>query len=735
MAIISTLRERFFSSSKGEVGLSTFFGVFLPNILCIIGVIFYMRLGVLLGNIGPASMLTIVLFSFLITTLTALSLSATATNGIVGAGGTYYMVSRCFGLEAGSAIGLALYFSQVLSAAFCVCGFAESIHQLLPMLPMRETGVITLCILAGLSAFSTQLVLKTQFVIFALLALSIAAFFSGDAVPVSTETLSFTPIGFWAAFAIFFPAATGIESGLSMSGELKNPSRSLPLGTLLTIVTAVGLYLAAIYFYVGHVPLNILATDPLAMTRISKIPALIYVGIWGAILSSILSGLLAAPRTLAALANDGVIPRFIGAEFGSTKEPRFAVLVTFAIILTAVYWGSIDLIGPILSMFMLIAYATLNFSTAFEELIGNPSWRPTFRVQWWVSALGGLLCLIAMFMIDAGAGFISITLAISAYWVIKKRRIDTHMQDMRYALFAYVARWVIYRLDNIPLLPRSWRPNFLVFTESPTHLIHSNLLQVMTAVTKERGFLTIASVLSRELVTPMRAEAMRGLIHEAVTKHYSGALIEISRAQDTFSGMRKYIESYGIGPISPNTVVMEEMPREKLSSYGMAAINLARSVKKNVLIIGEDEKAPAPSSIDIWWDNEARDTSALMLLIAFLMKRSRLWKRVPVFVKTVVGTEHARGQREEYFANFLKKSRLPFTPRIYVTPNIETEKVVKTFSEKTACVMMGMRPPKDDELVSDFAEAYLEQQSILSQFPVRVLCGCFEEIDLEKVFE
>lgn len=733
MAFLGALRARFFNREK-LAGFGTFYGVFLPNILSVIGVIFFMRLGVLLGHVGQTGMLIIIAFSFAITTFTALSLSATATNGKVGAGGTYYMVARCFGLEAGSAIGIALYISQILSAAFCICGFAESLHLLLPWASQQTIGIATLCALCGLSAFSTDLVLKTQLGIFFLLSLSIITFFNGNALQV--DPVAFTPMGFWAAFAIFFPAATGIESGLAMSGSLRNPGKSLPLGSLLTVFTAFALYVAAVYFYMGHIPLSLLATDPLVMTRLSSLPALIYVGIWSASLSSVLSGLLAAPRTLAALANDGVVPRFIGMEHGEAKEPRFAILTTFAFILCAIYWGSVDVIGPVLSMFMLIAYAMLNFGAAFEELIGNPSWRPTFRVRWWLSALGGILCLIAMFMIDAGASFISIGLALLIYWAIKQRHLNSqHTQDIRYALFAYLARWVIYRLDALPFLPRSWRPNFLVFAESPTQLMQSQLLKIMTAVTRERGFLTIASIVSHELVSPTRASAMRGLIHEALIKNQSGALSVVNPSKDTFAGMRKYIESYGIGPISPNTIVLEEMTREQLASHGMPAISLARAVKKNVLIIGDNSHAEKPSSIDIWWDNGARETSALMLLIAFLLRRSNLWRRVPVFVKSVVGTELARKQREEYFADFLKKSRLPFTPKVYVTPNIELAKVITSFSEKTACVLMGMRPPQDDELVSEYTNDYLEQQSILSHFSIRMLCGSFEGIDFERVFD
>jgi solute carrier family 12 (potassium/chloride transporter), member 4/6 len=729
----------------GKERYGTFFGVYLPNILNVIGVIFFLRLGVVIGNVGLAQTLIIIGLSFCVTTLTALSLSATATNGKVGDGGTYYMVSRCFGFEIGSAIGIFLYLSQGISAAFCVLGFAESIASFFPTIPVPILGVITLSALSILSYFSTDLVMKAQLVIFTLLALSGLSLAFGHPIEMpdpATVASSLSKLSFWGAFALFFPAATGIEAGAAMSGTLKKPSTSLPLGTLLTLATAIGLYIITPIFLTRMAPEALLASDPMIMLKIAKVGSLIYIGIWGATLSSVLSGLLAAPRTLQALAKDRVLPSFIGREFGEKKEPKIAVVLTFLFIFSAVYLFDLDALGPLLSMFMLIAYGMLNLASGFEELLGSPSWRPTFKVPWLVSIIGGALCLFSMFMINAGASFLSLLLTTLLCLIMKRRRLDVHWDDIRQGLLTFLARFAIYRLSSMPQVMRSWRPNFLLFTETPSKLPSSGLFKVAQSITHERGFLTIASILSRDAVTEERRQSIKRFLTESLFHQSADALIDVSRAKDPAAGMKKMISSYGIGSLVPDTIVLEAVEKERFALHYLEAIKAAHDQNRSVILLSENEeklkallgKRNKIRNIDIWWDERSRNTSELMVLLGHMLKRSHQWKKAKITIKSVAADESARVQRLEYFKEFLSRGRFEIETEVFVSPERSLFKLISQFSSKETLIMLGMRPQGEDETVSEYCDReYQPLRQLTKEFPL-ALYALSAERDYAQIF-
>ena len=97
------------SPSKEPSKYGTFSGVFVPNVLTILGVILFMRSGWVVGQAGVYNTLIILLIANTISLLTALSLSAIATNTKVGGGGAYFLISRSLGLEIGGSIGVPLF--------------------------------------------------------------------------------------------------------------------------------------------------------------------------------------------------------------------------------------------------------------------------------------------------------------------------------------------------------------------------------------------------------------------------------------------------------------------------------------------------------------------------------------------------------------------------------------------------------------------------------------------------
>ena len=276
-------------------GFGAFAGVFTPSILTIIGVVMYLRFGWVLGNLGLGRTLLLVTLCNSVTLLTGLSLSALATNREVQGGGAYYLVSRAFGAETGAAIGIPLFLSQAIGTAFYVAGFSESLVGALPAAAgwdPRLVGSATLVALAGVSVFSANLAMRVQYFIMAAIALSLVSFFAGGnpgAEVLAGSGAAAPSPGFWVVLAVFFPAVTGILSGVGMSGDLRNPGKAIPRGTLGAVLAGYAIYMAvpvALYFFAGDAPA--LRTDPMIFQKCSRWPALVLPGVWAACLSSAL---------------------------------------------------------------------------------------------------------------------------------------------------------------------------------------------------------------------------------------------------------------------------------------------------------------------------------------------------------------------------------------------------------------------------------------------------------------
>ena len=187
--------------------------------------------------------------------------------------------------------------------------------------------------------------------------------------------------GFWFAFAIFFPAVTGFTQGVSMSGDLRDPARSLPRGTFVAVGLATLVYLGVVLAYAGTMPTSELAANYEAMRGVARVPWLIDAGVIAATLSSAMASFLGAPRILQSLASDKIF-RFLtlfAKGHGPSDNPRRGILLSACIALITIALGNLNVIAPVISMFFLISYGLLNYATYFESRAGSPSFRPRFR--------------------------------------------------------------------------------------------------------------------------------------------------------------------------------------------------------------------------------------------------------------------------------------------------------------------------------------------------------------------
>ncbi|MBL7075984.1 MAG: amino acid permease [Kiritimatiellae bacterium] len=717
----------------------TFKGVFTPSILTILGVVMYLRFGWVLGNVGLPATLLIVTMACSITFLTALALAALATNMKVGGGGSYYIISRSLGVEAGTAIGVPLFLAQTLGIAFYVIGFSEAFTSVFPIASVPMVATVTLLSLGVLTYFSADLALRTQFLVLALVAASLVSFFVGGA-PTEVIPPEITSIpakrGFWIVFAVFFPAVTGIESGIAMSGDLKNPSKSLPLGTIAAVTSGYIIYMTIPIFLTAVVKdKTMLLTNTFIVHSVARWGSLIVAGVWAAALSSAVGTLLGAPRTLQALARDGVLPRFIGRGFGKGGDPRIATLIALAVAITAIWMGDLNLIAPILTMFFLTSYGLLNLSAGLEGLIGSPSWHPTLKIPPGVSLFGAAACAAVMLMINTGATFAAMAVSGLIFFVMKRRSLTVQWGDMRYGLLMLVARQAIQRLATMKAHPRSWRPNILVLSGAPTTRWH--LIDLASAIGHGEGCLTVATVIPTDLWSAEKEQGLSESIRNYVLKRNVGALAKVLPADDVITGAESLIRAYGFGSIVPNTILLGETGKDETFARFARLIQLVYRMRRNLILVrdgeAQEEEEQHRERIDIWWRGE-RENIGLMLALALLLKRGGRWSRATITVKTVATTDSTADKARHRLEALAKGQRMEVIPEVVRAPADAVFPAIRASSKDADLVFVGMHAPAEDvDTDTEYVDYYEQLLSSTEGLPTTAIVLASEGTDFLQV--
>ncbi|MFK7825431.1 MAG: amino acid permease [Oligoflexales bacterium] len=752
------------SNVEKKSGFGVFKGVFTPSILTILGVIMFLRMGWVLGHAGILGTIVIVSLASGITFLTALSIASTATNMKIGGGGAYFMISRSLGVEAGAAVGIPLYFAQSLGISFYLAGFAESLNSVFPMLSPVVLCIGSLFILTALAYFSANFALNIQFIILALIIFSLISFFMGGESSAIAKPNSFSEenVGFWSVFAVFFPAVTGIEAGLSMSGDLANPSKSLPWGTLAAVLVGYIVYLAIPIFLYTKVNLEILKIDLLIMEKLAKWSELIMLGVWGASLSSALGAILGAPRTMQALARDRVIPALFGMGRGERDTPQIASIVTFFVALLAVLLGDLNSIAPVLSMFFLTSYGMLNFSAGMEGLIANPSWRPDFDSPWYLSILGAFACFAVMFMIDAGATIVSLVLTFGVYYFMQKRKMNAYWGDMRRGILTYLAKFSMERLNYLPANTKSWRPNVLVFSGAPARRWY--LIELGHAFSSHAGFLSVATILPSGSKAENRLVESQKRIEQYLKNRKVPAFVRLSVADDIAKGIVSLVRDYGLGPIIPNTILLGETEQEdNFEQFAKMVIRIYQAERNCVIVrvpdtylqTGKDEATPEElknlnfyfthnknKKIDVWWGRQ-RNNAGLSLALGFLLQTSKSWDGAGLCLKSVVNKKSELQSSEELLQSLINESRLDAEWKIYIEEGQKKDifQRIREESKDAGFVFMGMLAPdmekfrEDPETtIKEYALYYRSLLEATKDFPPLAIVLAAENLDFHKIF-
>lgn len=722
MQAILKLYAKILGANERNQGFGTFLGVFLPSLVTMIGSLLYLKLGWILGNVGIITSISVLIVGLIITLITALSIASTASNMKIKEGGSYFMLSRSFGIEIGASIGIALYIAHTIAICLCVLGFSQSIHPFFPDISVRTLSLFTLAFLTLLSIVSTSLALRMQFVILFFIILSMGFLLFGTYHgSQSIELTPFKEIRFWVVFSFLFPALTGIEAGCAMSGDLKEPRYSLIVGPIWASIVGFFFYLAILILLWVRVPLEALIGDVQILEHIIGNNIWGLTGLWSATLASALGSMLSAPRTLKAIADDGI--------FKICKSLQVSIAVTTTLAGIGIYFGSIQAVIPLLTLVVLIVYGALNLATGVEELISNPSWRPTFRVSPYISLLGAFLSFLAMLLMNAADLFILLIPFTLLYFFIKSKKALGKWEDLTESILFSISRYTIYKLAKTKPSARSWRPNFLILSESAGN--YSPLLCLANQMTHHQGFLTLASVLKKSVVKLEEIERWENVIRENLKKNQMEALVEVSIAESLPIGLENIITNYGMGPLVPNTVVLGECIDEtKLENY-IKVIEIATHASRNVLIIRGDQRLEkVGKEIDIWWDEERRSNSELMILLANLLTRNHRWQGAHITLKSTAFNQAALEEKESYFENYLESARLGIENKVYQVDHGSgiSETMVKN-STKQGIVFIGLEPPENQ----DFKDYYINRMRELKEIPTAAFVICTQKLDLKSI--
>ncbi|CAK1546750.1 unnamed protein product [Leptosia nina] len=601
----------FRSQAPGIKKVGTFAGVFCPVVLSMFSALIFIRMGYLVGNAGTLVTLAQFGMAYLIVGFTVMSICAISTNGAVEGGGVYFMISRTLGPEFGGAIGTLFFFANVVSSALCISACTEALVENFgpngylvgdsPGLPNGEwyrflyrsvLNTVGLSVsLAGASLFA-----RTSLAIWVTMVVCLASAFLSFFItapgnierPATNQLVNITSfkytglsistfyenlypkygrdystedgdlVDFASVFGVLFTGVTGVMAGANMSGELKSPSRSIPLGTLTALLFTGLSYVALTFLTAATCSRDLLQNNYVYLLPINIWSPFIAVGMLTATFSAGLSNLIGASRVLEALAKDNIFGFILRPMVTRSGNPVLAVIMSWFLVQIGIISGSLNDIAQVNSVLFMTSYFAINLACLGLDLASAPNFRPTFKHFSWLTSLLGLVgCAALIFGLRpayaCGVALACCSLVVALHF-LSPAASEPKWGSLSQALIFHQVRKYLLLLDPRREHVKFWRPQMLLLISSPRQA--APLIDFVNDQ-KKGGLFVLGHVRVGELDgsgDPLASEHKYWL--KLIDHLKVKAFVELCLAESVRSGAAQLTRLAGLGAMKPDTVLL-----------------------------------------------------------------------------------------------------------------------------------------------------------------------------------
>ena len=530
------------------------------------------------------------------------------------------------------------------------------------------------------------------------------------------------PIGFFTVFAIIFPAFTGMTAGVGLSGDLKDPAKSLPMGTLAGTLTGMVIYIFIAYkLTVSASPQDLADTSKLVMSDIAwQGWWLIPLGLAAATISSALGSIMVAPRTLQAIARDHIFPTpkingWLSLGKGKSDEPFNASVVTILIAAAFILMGALDVVAQVISMFFMVTYGSLCLISFLNHFAADPSYRPTFSSRWYISMFGAVACFGLLFFMNGFYAIVALFMMVGLYFLISYYNKDKKS-------IALIFQGVIFQLSRQTQVflqkaekeqSRSWRPSAVAISEASFSRI--GLFDMLRWIAHKYGFGTyihlIKGYLSRQ--SSQDAKKCKDRLIKMAEASDSNIYVDSLISPSYTSSIAQVIQLPGMAG-TENNLLLFEFSRVKPDNLPDVVDNytLIRAVDFDVLILCSSERGfGLKQQIHVWLTAADFENANHMVLLANIIASHKDWKRGKIAVFAVYPEENME-QDTRKLLGMTESGALPISGKnisfIKQPKDVDLRTIMKEKSQDADLCIIGFR----SEAVKHSGQAVFENYEL-----------------------